>query len=64
MKNRFKKKRTTSVVEVEKHVASLESHINIEVSRQGYFRITPKFYHKSGTELRLEESQRTKLITI
>ena len=60
MKN-FKKK-VTNVIEIEPLVACLESSINVTISRKAYFYITPKFYHKSGTELRMEESQRTKLL--
>lgn len=56
------KKRITNVIEIEPLVACLESSINVKISRKAYFSITPKFYHKSGTELRMEESQRTKLL--
>jgi hypothetical protein len=61
MKN-FKRK-AAEVIEIEPLVACLKSAINVEISRKAYFSITPKFYHKSGSELRLEEQQRTKLLT-
>lgn len=61
MKN-FKRK-VTNVIELEPLVACLASSVDVTISKKAYFSITPKFYHKSGTELRMEESQRTKLIT-
>jgi hypothetical protein len=58
------KKKSINVIELGKHVACLASSINTEISRQTYFKITPMFYHKSGSELRLEQQQRTKLLTL
>jgi hypothetical protein len=57
------KRRVTNVIELEPLVACLASSVDVTISKKAYFSITPKFYHKSGTELRMEESQRTKLIT-
>lgn len=58
-------KNKSEVVELQPLVACLKSMAskNIEISKQAFFRLTPKFYHKSGSELRLEEQQRIKLIT-
>lgn len=61
MKN-FKRK-VTNVIEIEPLVACLASSVDVTISKKAYFAITPKFYHKSGTELRMEEQQRMKLIT-
>lgn len=62
MKN-FKKK-ITNVIELKPLVACLKSSVDLTISKQAYYSLTPKFYHKSGTELRLEQSQRTKLLTM
>jgi hypothetical protein len=56
------KRRVTNVIEIEPLVACLASSVDVTISKRAYFSITPKFYHKSGTELRMEESQRTKLL--
>ena len=58
----MKKNIKVNVIEVEKHVASLQSCINAEVSRQGYFQITPRFCKKSSEELRREQSKNARLI--
>lgn len=54
--------RKITVVELEPLVAVLKGH---ETIQPGPFakRLTRKFYHKSGTELRLEASQKVKLLT-
>jgi hypothetical protein len=57
------KKKSINVIELGKHVACLASSINTEISRKTYFKITPMFYHKSGSELRLEQQQKMKLLT-
>lgn len=59
----MKKLNKATVIELGKHVACLASSINTEISKKAYFSITPKFYHKSGSELRLEQQQKMKLIT-
>ena len=59
----MKKNIKVQVIELGKHVACLASSINTEISKQAYFNITPKFYHKSGSELRLEQQQKMKLLT-
>lgn len=59
----MKKNVKVQVIELGKHVACLASSINTEISKKAYFSITPKFYHKSGSELRLEQQQKIKLIT-
>lgn len=56
-------KRKSVVVEVAPLVACLPGYEDQSLPKGMYHKITPKFYHKSGTELRLEQSQRTKLIT-
>jgi hypothetical protein len=58
----MKKLNKSTVIELGKHVACLASSINTEISKKAYFSITPKFYHKSGTELRMEQQQKMKLI--
>lgn len=58
------KKRNINVIELGKHVACLASSIHTEISSKAYHAITPRFYHKSGSELRLEEQQRIKLLSI
>lgn len=58
------KKRNITVIELGKHVACLASSIHTEISKKAYHAITPRFYHKSGSELRLEEQQRVKLLSI
>ena len=58
------KKRNINVIELGKHVACLASSIHTEISSKAYHAITPKFYHKSGSELRFEEQQRIKLLSI
>ena len=59
----MKKLNKSTVIELTKHVCCLESSINTEISKKAYFSITPKFYHKSGTELRMEQQQKMKLIS-
>lgn len=59
----MKKLNKAEVIELGKYVACLASSINTEISKKAYFNITPKFYHKSGSELRLEQQQKMKLIT-
>lgn len=59
----MKKLNKATVIELGKHVACLASSINTEISKKAYFSITPKFYHKSGTELRMEQQQKMKLIS-
>jgi hypothetical protein len=56
-------KKKAEVIELGRHIACLASSINTEISKKAYFSITPKFYHKSGSELRLEQQQKMKLIT-
>lgn len=57
----FGKKKPT-VIEVEKHVACLPGYENKNIG-EVYKKLTRVFYHKSGSELRLEHEQKTKLIT-
>lgn len=57
-----KTKKNVVVIETEKFVASLQSSINAEVSRQGYFQITPRFCKRSSEELRREQNKNIKLI--
>ena len=59
----MRKLNKSQVIELTKHVACLASSVNTEISKKAYFSITPKFYHKSGTELRMEQQQKMKLIT-
>jgi hypothetical protein len=61
----FKKpnrKKEIPVIEVNELVACLPGYENVTAGAV-VKRLTPKFYHRSGTELRLELEQRTKLIT-
>ena len=62
----FKKiKNRTLGVELGHHLCVLASYVN-DAEKIGYkpkSRLTKAFYHKSGTELRLEASQKMKLIT-
>jgi len=58
-----KSKKKSQIVEIDKFCACLPGHEEVTISKKTYFNITPRFYHKSGSELRLEQSQRTKLIT-
>jgi hypothetical protein len=52
-------------VELSKHLCVLASYANDneKIGYQPKSRLTKTFYHKSGTELRLEASQKVKLIT-
>ena len=52
-------------VELSKHLCVLASYAdnNEIIGYQPKSRLTKAFYHKSGTELRLEASQKVKLIT-
>jgi len=59
----FKKiKNRTLGVELEKHLCVLASYAdnNEIIGYQPKSRLTKAFYHKSGTELKLEASQKTK----
>ena len=52
-------------VELDQHLCVLASYAN-DNEKIGYMpksRLTKAFYHKSGTELRLEASQKMKFIT-
>ncbi len=55
-------KRNRLVVETEKLVGCLPGYENFNF--QTKMKMTPKFYHKSGSELRLEYEQRTKLLPV
>jgi hypothetical protein len=57
------KKKKSQVFELEPLVACLASSIDVHISKKAYFSLTPKFYHKSGAELRLEQQQQIKLLT-
>lgn len=57
------KKKKSQVFELEPLVACLASSIDTNISKKAYFSLTPKFYHKSGAELRLESQQQVKLLT-
>lgn len=59
----LRNKRKSVAVEIEPLVACLPGYENQTLPKGIYHRLTPKFYHKSGTELRLEQEQKTKLIT-
>ena len=48
-------KKNKKTVELDRLCICLESRINITVSKEAVRKLTPKFYHKSGTELRLEQ---------
>ena len=52
-------------VELAQHLCVLASYANDEekIGYQPKSRLTKAFYHKSGTELRLEASQKMKLLT-
>jgi hypothetical protein len=52
-------------IELSKHLCVLASYAdnNEIIGYQPKSRLTKAFYHKSGTELRLEASQKVKLIT-
>jgi hypothetical protein len=50
------------IIEPEKLVACLPGYEKITVGKMIH-RISRKFYHKSGTELRLEQEQKQKLIS-
>lgn len=58
------KKRDLSV-ELAQHLCILASYANDneKINYKPKSRLTKIFYHKSGTELRLEASQKMKLIT-
>jgi hypothetical protein len=53
----------SNVVELQPLVACLKGHENVSpgpIVR----RLTRRFYHKSGSELRLEQEQKIKLLTM
>lgn len=54
--------RKSRVVELFPLVCCLPGHENVWPEQGILKKLTRKFYHKSGTELRLEEEQRTKLL--
>jgi hypothetical protein len=56
-------RKKSQVLELEPLVACLASRVEASISKKAYFSLTPKFYHKSGAELKLEDSQRVKLLT-
>ncbi len=63
---KFKKLKNRNLgVEISQHLCILASYANDneKIGYQPKSRLTKKFYHKSGTELRLEASQKMKFIT-
>ena len=56
-------KKKTQVIELEPLVACLASAVDVNISKKAYFSLTPRFYHKSGRELKLEQQQKMKLLT-
>lgn len=50
------------IIEQEKFVACLPGYENVTIG-DSIKRIRPRFYHKSGTELRLELEQRVKQLS-
>ena len=52
------------VIELENLLACIPSRIECKAPSQMVRKLTKKFYHKSGTELRLEQQQRIKLISM
>jgi hypothetical protein len=55
--------RKSRVVEPFPHVCCLPGHENVWPEQGILRKLTRKFYHKSGTELKLEQEQRVKLLT-
>lgn len=51
-----------NIIETEKLVACLPGYENKNVEKSLYFRLTKRFYHRSGTQLKFEAEQRQKLI--
>lgn len=58
-RNRSKK---AEVVELQPLVACLPGYESVNAPDTLIKRLRPRFYHKSGIELRLEMEQRTKLL--
>lgn len=56
-------KKKSQVVELEPLGACLASRTDVNISKKSYFSLTPRFYHKSGAELKLEASHQMKLLT-
>lgn len=54
--------RKSKVLELEPLVCCLPGYENVTIERNILKRLTPKFYFKTGSELRLEEQQRIKLL--
>lgn len=55
--------RKSRVVEPFPLVCCLPGHENVMPKKGVLKQLTPKFYHKSGSELRLEQEQKIKLLT-
>lgn len=53
----------SKVIELFPLVCCLPGKEHLEIEKTTMFKLKPKFYHKSGTELRLEHEQQTKLLT-
>lgn len=52
------------VIEIENLLACIPSRVECKAPSEMVRKLTKKFYHKTGTELRLEQQQKMKLISI